>query len=121
MSLATRFLKQTAVYWAPGSEDSGGSDFDEFGKPQYATYVQITCRWEQTNEEYIDAKGTQRVTTAVVYTDEDVIPGGVLMLGVLADVTDVSVPKNNANAAEIMAFEKQPTFKATDFLRIAKL
>jgi hypothetical protein len=109
--------KQSAVYWPLGGIDSGGTDFDEYGVPQYSTPVQIRCRWVDTSEVFLNAMGEQQVSHAKVYVDRDVVVRGVLMLGTLADVTDVDDPKSNDNAWEIQRFEKLPNLRNTENLR----
>ena len=121
MSIITRMLKQKCIYWPPGSETSGGFDFDDYGQPQYDVPVQLKCRWEDMAEEFIGPTGTTELSRSVVYVESDVTPGGVLFLSELADVDDLIVPKNNAGAWEIRAFSKLPNFKATEFLRTAYL
>jgi hypothetical protein len=112
-------LKQKAVYWAPGGEDSGGSDFDAYGKPMYTNPAEIDCRWEDRVEEFVASDGTRTVSRAVVYVGQDVRTGGVLMLGTLGDIDSGSDPKVNDGAWEIRRFDKLPTLKATKFLRTA--
>ncbi len=121
MGIITKMRKQTAVYWAPGSEESGGADFDEYGKPLYASPVEIDCRWEDVAEEFIDAKGTLATSRAIVYVDRDVRVGGVLMLGTLETGMDLDDAKQNEGAWEIRRFDKLPNLKATEYLRTAYL
>jgi len=121
MSIITRMLKDTAVYWPPGSEASGGQDFDDDGDPQYASPVEVECRWEEKAVEFINANGATVVSRAVVYVNVDMRPGGVLWHGTLANVSDLSVPKNNEDAWEVQQFEKLPNLKYTEYLRTAYL
>ena len=123
MGILTRMLKQTAVYWPPGSEASGGSDFDDYGKPLYGAAVEISCRWEDVSVEYIDAQGTNRTSNAIVYTSIDVKPRGVLLLAALASLagSQLTDPKSNDGAWEIRRFDKLPTLRATKNLRTAYL
>ena len=114
-------LKMTCVYWPPGGEDSGGFDFDDYGKPLYATPVQIKCRWEDKAEEFLNSDGTREISNSVVYVDRDVRVGGVLLLDSLANVSDLTVPKNNDGAWEIKRFDKLPNLRNTEFLRTAYL
>ena len=106
--------KQNAVYWAIASIDGHGQEV-------YASPVQIDCRWEDSNEEFLDANGDRQISNAVVYTDRDTTPKGVLMLGVLADITDAVNIKENSGAWEIRKFNKLPTLNAKEFLRTAFL
>jgi hypothetical protein len=113
--------KQTAVYWPPGSTETGGQDYDEYAKPLYGQMVQIACRWEDVNEEFVGPDGERDTTRSIVYTDRDVAVRGVLMLGVLGDVTDPDDPKSNVNAWEIRRFDKLPNLRNTEVLRKAYL
>jgi len=121
MSLITRMRKQTCVYWGLASTASGGIDYDGYGQPQYTAPIQITCRWEESVQEFLDMSGARQLSNAVVYPELDVVLGGVLMLGTLADVTDEDNPKENDNAWEIRRFDKLPTLRATEFLRTVYL
>lgn len=114
MSIITRMLKQTAVYWAP-------SGVDEFGKPTWEEPEEISCRWEDVAEEYIDSAGDKQLSSAKVFVGEDVEVMGVLMLGELLDLESGSDPKDNSGAWEIRAYKCIPNLKANEFLRIAYL
>ncbi|GAG43360.1 unnamed protein product, partial [marine sediment metagenome] len=107
MSLITRMLKQTCVYWPLESVESAvADDFDNYGQPQVSTPSEISCRWEDVSEEFIDAQGTRQISRAKVYVDQDVDVGGILMLGELADITDEENIKENDGAYEIKRFDK---------------
>lgn len=121
MSLIDKIRKQKAVYWPLGSTETGGKDVDDYGKPVYATAVEIDCRWEDKREKFITPKGDEEISHAIVYVDRDMRVGEVLMLGTLDNVNYLTNPKKNSNAWEIRAFEKLPNLKATKFLRIAIL
>ena len=121
MSIITRMLKQTCVYWALAYADSGGDDYDDYGQPQYASPVELSCRWEDAGEEFIAADGSTQISRSVVYVESDVEVGGVLMLGEIADIENSSDIKENDGAWEIRRFEKTPNFKATEWLRVAFL
>lgn len=121
MGIITRMRKQICVYWGLQSSESGGLDYDEYGQPVYTDPIELECRWEDRSEEFIDPSGTRMTSAAVVYVDQDVDVGGVLMLGELEDITDESIPKENEGAHEIRAFNKLPNLRATEFLRTAYL
>ena len=112
MSIISRMRRQTCVYWAK-------EGYDNYGKPLTDPPIQLTCRWQDMNEEFIDSEGTRQMSRAKVFVDQDVDVGGVLMLGVLGDVTDALVPKNNAGAWEIKRFDNMPNLKATEYLKTA--
>jgi hypothetical protein len=117
MGLIERANKQQAVYWPLGSADSGGVDYDNYGNIQHAAPIQIKCRWTDKNELFIGPNGEQRTSKAKVLVDRDVSVGGMLMLGVLADVIDLATHKENKEAWEIQAFHKIPDLRAKRFLR----
>lgn len=121
MSIITRMLKQTCVYWPMGSSDSGSDDFDDQGFPILADPIELKCRWEDVNEEFITANETKMTSKSKVYVESDADVGGVLMLGLLSDVTDLVNVKENDGADEIKRFDKIPNLKATEFVRLAWL
>ena len=121
MGIIARMRKQTAVYWPLASSDSGGDDFDDYGQPVVTDPIEISCRWEDVAEEFIDAKGTRQVSKSTVYVDQDVDVGGILMLGTEDDITDSTNIKENEGAWEIRRFDKLPNLRATEFLRTAWL
>jgi hypothetical protein len=115
--------KQQAVWWPLKSAESSANDYDRFGQPQSADPVQLTelVRWEDVTEEFIAADGTTQLSRAKVFVGRDMQPGDVIMLGVIADITNSTHPKENVGAWEIRRFEKLPNIKATEFLRTAIL
>lgn len=114
MSVIKKMRRQNAVYWPYSS-------VNEFGVKQVGSPVAIRCRWEDVSETFLDSLGEQQVSNAVVYVDRDTPAGGILMLGVLTDITDSVNIKENVGAWEIRKFENLPTFKATEFLKTAYL
>lgn len=114
-------LKQTAVYWGLASVESDGNDYDNYGQPVLTEPVELKCRWEDEQVEFIAADGTKQISKSVVYVESDVAAGGVLMLGTLSDITDSENAKENDGAWEIKGFGKLPNFRATEFLRTAYL
>lgn len=114
MSLITRMLKQTAVYWSPAT-------LDDFGQPTWNAGVEISVRWEDVTEEFMDADGNLTKSRAKVFVSQDVVTKGVLMLGALESTVDDIDPKANSGAWEIRGFHKLPNIRATEFLRTAFL
>jgi len=114
MSIITRMLKQVCVYWPLGS-------FDNQGFPVVTDPIEIKCRWKDVSEETVAADGTKMTSKSKVHVDSDVSIGGILMLGVLTDITDPVNIKENSGAHEIKRFDKTPNFRATEFLRLAWL
>ena len=77
MSLTT-MRSDSIVYWAPGAPDGDGGW-------TYSTAVQIKGRW-QDKVERIDNIDESFMSSAVVYTDQDVSQYGWLWKGLLADL-----------------------------------
>lgn len=114
MSIIKKMRKQNAVYWA-------FDKVDQFGKKSFISPVQIKCRWDGVIEEFLDSTGEIRMSKAKVYVDRDTPVGGVLMLGLIADITDSVNIKENEGAWEIRRFDTTPNLKATEFLLTAML
>ena len=114
MSIITRMRKQTCVYWALDT-------VDQFGAKQYDSPVEISCRWEEVSEEYLDANGQRLISNAKVYVDRDMVAGSVLMLDGIASITNEDDVRENLGAYEIKRFDKLPNFKADEFLRTCYL
>ena len=121
MSIIPRMQKQTCVYWALASGDD--VSYDDYGQPivTIAVPVELSCRWEDVNEEFIAPDGTKQLSRSKVYVESDVALGGILMLGTEDDITDAVNIKENEGAWEIMAYGKLPNFRATEFLRTVYL
>lgn len=107
-------MKQKAVYWAP----SGPSGTGQQG---WTAPVEISCRWTDTTQEYIDKNGNTKMSKAIVLVDRDLSLDGALRLGTLADVTDPVNPFKNTNTYRISGWAKIPNLKATEFVRKAYL
>lgn len=114
MSVITKVRKQKAVLWTRRAADV-------HGKPTYTDPVEISCRWDSTQIQYLAPDGTLQLSSAVVLVDRDVQIGDVLREGTLDTVGDTVHPKINPGASEVKSFQKTPNFKATEFLRKAIL
>jgi hypothetical protein len=132
-----KMRKQKAVYWAQVSSD-------QYNQPAYAAPIVLRVRWEDKTGQYLDMTGRRQlanldtagrleVCNAMVYTGEDVVNGGVMMLYrgnpldddavILASlvVSDPQDPTLNPATWEIRRFDKTPTLDADDYLRVAYL
>ena len=115
-TLLTDKLRQTAVYWGnPQSDGTGGRTFDD--------PVELSVRWEQRQELFIDVGGQEVTSQAVVYVDQDVDIGGYLYLGDLDDLSSAeeASPLTVDGAYEIRGLKKLPDIKASRFMRKAWL
>lgn len=114
MSIITKVLKGTCVYWAPG-------EYDEFGQATYADPVELDCRWASVTEEVQKDDGTKVLSKASVMVSQDVQVQGVLMEGSLSDIVHSDDPLRNDNAYEIIQFAKIPNLRQTEYVRVAML
>jgi hypothetical protein len=114
MSIIRRARKQYAVYWEKIGDDKNGT-------PIYAAPVEIRCRWDDMQEEYLDSKGRMNVSSAIVMVDRVVTLGGVLWRGRLAAIETAEVPKDNPGAYEIRKYNETPNLRNTETLREAVL
>ena len=109
MSLISRRLLQTAVYWPPLARDS-------FGQRTYDTPIEIACRWEERAVEFLDPRGETQVSNAVVGVDRALVLGGLLHFSSLADLTSETEPRDNTGVWEIRQLSAVPNFRATETL-----
>lgn len=107
---------QKAVYWPPGSEETGGRDFDDYGRPLYGQAAEIDCRWDDKSEEMVMGDGTRDICRAEIIVSTEVSVRGVLFLGELTDVTDLQNPKNNEGAGEIRRVDQNPSVDGDEIL-----
>ncbi len=115
--LESRTLRQTAVYWPPSTE------IDAHGVPILSTPQQIRCRWEYTQEEFIQPDGEKGVSRAKVFLIVDLELGGMLWLGTLEEATAPGFPADprEAGALNIRSVSKMPTLKAEQYVRVVYL
>lgn len=105
-------LKQTAVYWGnPQSDGYGGRTFDDA--------VEISVRWSDRQEMFIDTQAREQVSRAVVHVATDLAVGGYLYLGELADLSSAEEgdPLSVSTAYEIRSLSKTPDIGADRFAR----
>lgn len=110
MSIITKMRKQTAVYW----QQAAG--VDDYGRASFEDPVEITCRWEDVREEYIDENNERQLSKSVIYVDRVMKIGDWLFLGDLSDLSDSEVPESNEGAIEVKYFGKLPNLKNTEYL-----
>ncbi len=116
MSLLTKYLNQTAVYWPTPSKDWEG-------KLTFGTAIEITCRWKDVNDLFLNREGKEEISQAVVHVGQDVELDGYLYLGNLTDLSagELLNPVLEENAHPIKSFKKNPSIKGDDFVRKAWL
>lgn len=108
----SRKLNQTAVYWGnPINDGQGGRTFDD--------PVEISVRWEQRQELFVDDSNKKVTSRVVLYLAQDVMVGGFMFLGTLNDISSAEEadPLTLQNALVIRNFQSVSNVKATIFLR----
>ena len=114
MSLITRMVKGTCVYFSRTSNDG-------FGGSTFADGVEIDCRWEDVQTLFVNELGVEIMSKSTVYVPQDMIPGDYLYNGELSEITPSDNPQEIDGAKEIGGFDKLPNFRYTEFLRTAFL
>ncbi len=89
-------LNQTAVWWT-------SSGMDGFGKRTWNSGTEISARWEDTAQTFLDPQGRETVSRSVVYVASAVALGDFLYLGDLDDLdsTEEGDPTVVATAYEV--------------------
>lgn len=113
MSLINRIRKQTAVLWSR-------TGIGATGNPVFSAPVAISCRWEDTQAEFVDSKGVSSISRSVVYVDRDLKPGDMLML-TESGPPYPSAPTQNTDVREVREFSKMPDLKNRNVLLTAYL
>lgn len=112
MSFLIDNLLQTVVYW-------GNPTPDGYGSFTFDSPVEISVRWENRTELFIDRTGAESKSFAIVYLGQDVDVGGWLFLGELDDIDSglTDTPHLVPDAREIRGFRKIPSLNAEIFER----
>lgn len=119
-----QFLKRAtgfdyAVYWPPAQVTPGVGATDNYGKYITGDPVEIKCRWEDIQTDFVDREGVVRVCTHKVFTVATLEFGGVLWHGRLVDANQE--PLSNLGALTILQLTTLPSFKNDAKLTIAIL
>ena len=118
-TLLNRACKQTCIYWSSPNEDG-------YGGQVWATPIEIACRWEDKEQLIRQDDGIEISSRAIVYVLQDVDLEGMMYLGTLDDLYDISEssagalsnPKEFDKTYVIKKFEKSPALgSTTDFVR----
>jgi hypothetical protein len=85
----------------------------------FDTAVELSVRWEERGDLFVDGAGQERTSRAVVFISQDVDLGGYLYLGTLAslDSSEGVDPFELTEAYEILQFSKIPDRSGTVFVR----
>lgn len=98
----TDLMLQTATYWGPPTPDV-------YSEGTYPAPVQISCRWEDRADLFVDRDGQERQSAAVVYPDQELSTDGWLVLGTSAE----SDPHDAEGAFQIKATRNIPSLDNT--------
>lgn len=109
----SKFLNQTAVYWAATGNDGWGGKI-------YASPVEVAVRWTDKQEKFISGNAEEEVSRTVILAETDFVVDGRLLLASLIDLGSAPDP-NEENALVIKAVAKIPDKTANQFLRKAWL
>ena len=117
--MITRDCVQTCVFWGSPAEDG-------YGGKTFAEPVELSCRWEEKTQLIRLDDGNEISSRAVVYVLQDVDVEGMMYLGTLDDLYDITEssagaldnPKEFDGAYVIKKFEKSPVLhNTTEFIR----
>lgn len=110
--LKKKYCKQTAVYWGAGSVDG-------FGVVTYDTPVEVTVRWSEKMELFLDSDGEQKSSRSVVHILQDMDINGFLYLGSLSDLSasEKADPNTISTTRKIKAKSEVPDLRAVDQIR----
>lgn len=87
MPIGAASYRQVCTYWAT-------QGMDGFGKPIFSAPVLKKCRWEDSNERYINDEGLEALSRAQVWTYEPMETDGWVVLGDHSGVVDpTGLPK----------------------------
>jgi len=79
-NLVQKYMKQTAVYWAPTGQDG-------YGGFTWATPVDVLCRWTDLIQVISDAMGKEIISKAWLLRDQPLLKDGMVWLGNLASLS----------------------------------
>lgn len=112
MSVTAKMRRQKAVWWARQSQD-------RYGRWTFSPPIEISCRWEDSMVEFLDARGETQTSKAVAYVDRELSIGDRLMEGEM----DSNTPDDpmSTSSYEVRRMDALPNFKASERLLTAYL
>jgi len=108
-----KMLTQTAIYWAPAGKDN-------YGMQTYSDPVEIPCRWQWKQELFVDDRGKEQISHAIVYINQDLELNGEIMLGDLDDLSssqEEAPHDSGVDAYTIRSFAKSPDIEGRVYVR----
>lgn len=108
-----KYLNQTLVYW----EKTGS---DNSGRPTFKAPVQVTCRWEERQEQVNMLDGRIIQANGYIMTSSRIKNGSVVMLGTLANwkamPTYPKIPTVSQGGFEVFKSNHTPDFDGANLL-----
>lgn len=113
MSIIKRMRKQKAVYWKRLTAD-------KHGRFSYDYPIEVSCRWDDDQQEFRNQQREALVSQSVVYPDRAMFVGDMLKRGEMG-IGTLDDPTEDQDAFEIQAFTHTPNLRATETLFTAYL
>lgn len=103
-------LRQDATLWAAGTESTS------IGRKKVLANTAIKVRWEESEQDALDAEGETIRVDALAVVDQDIAIGSLMWLGKRANWTVAT-----GELKEVVTFSKIPNLKGTRFRRTVGL
>ena len=100
---------QKAVLWA-------ANGYDTYADIKVSAAVEILVRWEEKQQEILDAQGNSITIEAIVVVNQDIIVGSIMSLGAKVDLATPPVGLN-----QVVTFDKTPDIKGRKYRRVVSL
>ena len=110
MGSITRNLKEVITHWSATPDGFGGY---VFGPPDN----EMLARWEERAEVFLDVRGNEQVSNAVVFLSKDVEVEDFLYRG---ETTEVD-PTTLMHTFPVRRFTKMPDLRYNSYERVAYL
>lgn len=102
--------RQDATLWAAGTESTS------IGRKKVLANIAVKVRWEDREQDALDASGETIRVDALAVVDRDVAIGSLMWLGKRANWTAAT-----GDLKEVVTFSKVPNLKGTRFRRVVGL
>ena len=102
--------RQKATYWAAGTTSTSA------GQKKVQASIEIKVRWEDKEQDALNAQGETIRVDAVAVVNRDIEVGSIMWLGAKRDWTTAT-----GNLKKVISFSKIPNIKGTRFRRVVGL
>lgn len=108
----THLLNQKAVYWAAPTRDG-------YHTPTFATPVEVSVRWEEKAELFVDSNGKEVQSKSIVFLDTDAVLDGYFYLGTLTSLSTAQKadPRTLSAAYPVRGYSKTADIHGLSYLR----